>query len=204
MARRSAVLLIHQTFAGIAIGAFFLTAGQSCKRGDQPIPADKTAPPIDSRPPASFVGSQSCSECHLGEMQEWQGSDHHLAMQPANETTVLGDFSDVSFSHFGVETRFFKEGDRFFVRTPDSQGEPAKYPIDYTFGHYPLQQYLIKFSGGRYQALNICWDSAQRKKEDSAGFIFTRTRRSHRTMSCTGRGSTSIGTTCVPTATRPI
>ena len=33
------------------------------------------------------------------------------------------------------------------------------YEIAYTFGVYPLQQYLIAFPGGRYQALGIAWDS---------------------------------------------
>ncbi|MFQ5992570.1 MAG: tetratricopeptide repeat protein, partial [Nitrospiraceae bacterium] len=33
------------------------------------------------------------------------------------------------------------------------------YEIAYTFGASPLQQYLIKFPGGRYQVLSIGWDS---------------------------------------------
>ena len=33
------------------------------------------------------------------------------------------------------------------------------YKIDYTFGVYPLQQYLIAFPGGRWQALSLAWDS---------------------------------------------
>ena len=33
------------------------------------------------------------------------------------------------------------------------------YQIAYTFGVFPLQQYLIAFPGGRLQALGIAWDS---------------------------------------------
>jgi predicted CXXCH cytochrome family protein len=34
-----------------------------------------------------------------------------------------------------------------------------EFEINYTFGVYPLQQYLIGFPDGRFQALNIVWDS---------------------------------------------
>ena len=34
-----------------------------------------------------------------------------------------------------------------------------EYRIDYTFGVYPLQQYLVAFPGGRFQALPLAWDA---------------------------------------------
>ena len=45
------------------------------------------------------------------------------------------------------------------VRTDGPDGKLADYEIAYTFGVYPLQQYLIAFPGGRYQALPIAWDA---------------------------------------------
>jgi predicted CXXCH cytochrome family protein len=45
------------------------------------------------------------------------------------------------------------------VRTDGPDGALHDYPIAYTFGVYPLQQYLIAFPGGRLQALGIAWDS---------------------------------------------
>lgn len=33
------------------------------------------------------------------------------------------------------------------------------FEVSYTFGVYPLQQYLLKFPNGRYQALSVSWDS---------------------------------------------
>ena len=45
------------------------------------------------------------------------------------------------------------------VRTEGPDGALHDYEIAYTFGVYPLQQYLIAFPGGRYQALGIAWDS---------------------------------------------
>jgi predicted CXXCH cytochrome family protein len=79
--------------------------------------------------------------------------------QKAAETTVLGDFADAKLEHFGVTTSFFRDGDKFMVGTDGPDGALHDYPIAYTFGVYPLQQYLIAFPGGRYQALGIAWDS---------------------------------------------
>jgi Cytochrome c554 and c-prime len=45
------------------------------------------------------------------------------------------------------------------VRTDGPDGALHDYPIAYTFGVYPLQQYLIAFPGGRLQALGSAWDS---------------------------------------------
>ena len=43
--------------------------------------------------PATFVGSQTCQNCHEAEFREWSGSQHEQAMQVANASTVLGNFA---------------------------------------------------------------------------------------------------------------
>ena len=58
--------------------------------------------------PAVFVGRDTCSACHPTELAAWEGSHHDLAMQPARSDTVLGDFDDTRFTHFGVTSRFFR------------------------------------------------------------------------------------------------
>lgn len=108
---------------------------------------------------AQYVGAQSCVECHQQAFDDWKKSDHHRAMESASDETVLGDFNDVEFDHFGHLTRFYRKGDEFWVNTENGQGERVDYKIDYTFGFEPLQQYLTAFPGGRYQALQVCWDS---------------------------------------------
>jgi predicted CXXCH cytochrome family protein len=80
-------------------------------------------------------------------------------MQEANAATVLGDFDGVKFKHYGVESTFFKRDGKFMVRTDGADGKLADFEIKYTFGVWPLQQYLIGFPGGRYQTLGIAWDS---------------------------------------------
>ena len=109
--------------------------------------------------PLEYVGKDICSTCHSKQDQLWRGSHHDLAMQEATETSVLGDFNNTIFTHFGVSSRFYKQGEYFFVQTDGPDGVLTDYEISYTFGVTPLQQYLIEFPGGRYQALGIAWDT---------------------------------------------
>ena len=80
-------------------------------------------------------------------------------MQKARETTVLGDLANTRFEHLGTVTTFSRSGDKFMVNTEGPDGALHDYDIAYTFGVNPLQQYLIAFPGGHYQALGIAWDS---------------------------------------------
>jgi len=80
-------------------------------------------------------------------------------MQAAGPGTVLGDFNDSSFSYQGIRARFFRKNGRYFVNTDGPDGALKDYPIAFTFGLTPLQQYLIDLPDGRKQALSIAWDS---------------------------------------------
>jgi Flp pilus assembly protein TadD len=80
-------------------------------------------------------------------------------MQPADQTTVLGDFDNATFTKDGVTSTFFNRDGAYFVRTDGPDGVLHEYQIAYTFGVEPLQQYLIAFPNGRYQALSIAWDT---------------------------------------------
>ncbi|MDJ0958914.1 MAG: tetratricopeptide repeat protein [Arenicellales bacterium] len=108
---------------------------------------------------SSYVGVTACTQCHADQVQAWRGSHHDLAMQKATEATVLGDFNNAEFTHFGVTSRFYTEGERFYVNTEGPDGRLADFEIKYTFGIHPLQQYLVEFDGGRLQALSVAWDS---------------------------------------------
>ena len=107
----------------------------------------------------SFVGSETCASCHSGEATQWHGSQHAHAMAHATKESVLGDFNDASFDYFGVHSRFFRDGDKFMVETDGPDGKLGTFEVKYTFGLYPLQQYLVEFPDGRIQALSLAWDS---------------------------------------------
>jgi predicted CXXCH cytochrome family protein len=110
-----------------------------------------------------FVDDASCAGCHRQAYDDWSDSHHDRAMQPASEQTVLGDFDDARFTHFGITSRFFRRDGRFFVNTDGPDGQLSDFEITYTFGIEPLQQYLIALPGGRLQALSIAWDTGKRR-----------------------------------------
>jgi hypothetical protein len=151
----------------------------------------------------TYVGGQACGACHPRELALWQASDHALAMQLANHTTVLGDFDHATFEKDGVTSTFFKRDGEYLVRTDGPDGQLDEYKIAYTFGVDPLQQYLIAFPNGRYQALSIAWIRAPPRSEANAGFISILTERSITATSFTGPVRCRTGTSCAPIATRP-
>jgi predicted CXXCH cytochrome family protein len=134
------------------VGMVLLAASLPDVQGSQVDAATTVADP-------AYVGGQACMACHAREAERWKGSDHALAMQPATSATVLGNFDHARFEKDGVTTTFFRRDGDYFVRTDGPDGQLHDYKIDYTFGVSPLQQYLIAFPNGRYQALSIAWDS---------------------------------------------
>jgi len=114
---------------------------------------------------ATHVGGAVCAECHQQQSAQWTGSHHDLAMQHVDDGSVLGDFSGATFNYAGVTSTFYKENEKFMVRTDGPDGKLHDYEIKYTFGVIPLQQYLVELDNGRIQSLLIAWDT----REKSAG-----------------------------------
>jgi predicted CXXCH cytochrome family protein len=111
----------------------------------------------DSSP--SFTEDRLCIECHAIEGMKWSRSHHAQAMAPADEKSVLGDFDNATFIDAGEKSRFFRRGGKFFVNTTGEDGAPTDFEVKYTFGVYPLQQYLLALPKGRLQAFTVAWDA---------------------------------------------
>jgi tetratricopeptide (TPR) repeat protein len=107
---------------------------------------------------ATFAGSHQCRSCHKQEYDKWQQSHHRMAMAKVTAETVLGNFNNSEFEHYGVTTRFFMKDNGYFVHTLGPEGVLGEFPVTHTFGWYPLQQYLVPFPGGRLQCLPIAWN----------------------------------------------
>jgi predicted CXXCH cytochrome family protein len=156
---RDAPILSKPRIALLAAVAAMVVAGMAALflvEGGLPVPEGLRA---SSARPAALVGSEACADCHQAEASLWKQSQHRHAMQHASATSVLGDFDNASFDYFSVRSRFFKRDDKFFVETDGADGKLATFEVKYTFGIYPLQQYLIEFPDGRVQALSIAWDT---------------------------------------------
>ncbi|TPV58350.1 hypothetical protein FJ444_09925 [Aestuariibacter sp. GS-14] len=106
-----------------------------------------------------YVGAQACISCHKSQGDAWSRSDHFQSMQPATPDYVLGDFSDFHFTAGKRTTRFYKQGEHYLIETLNEKGKAQSYPVQYVFGYYPLQQYLLETEEGRLQAFDVAWDS---------------------------------------------
>ncbi|MFW2386818.1 MAG: multiheme c-type cytochrome, partial [Polyangiales bacterium] len=132
--------------------------------------ADEVAPDVESKPaeapvtptaagPLEHAGTPKCASCHEDEHERWTGSHHDLAMQEATPDTVLGDFNDRTVRYYKESARFVRDGDAFFVEALGADGKPGRFPVLFTFGVEPLQQYLVEIEPGRLQSFLFAWDT---------------------------------------------
>ena len=134
---------------------------QSCREEDK-MP---NGPVRESSVSNNYLGDQACISCHINEYNLWKTSHHALAMLPANDTTIRGDFTNAILESKGIKSAFFRDGNKYVVRTEGPEGLVEDFKIKYTFGWTPLQQYLVEIPDGRgrLQALHLAWDTDQHK-----------------------------------------
>ena len=94
----------------------------------------------------------------------WRQSHHAQAMQQANASTVLGNFRNARFAKDGLISCFYLKDEKHYVRTDGPDGKFNDYPVAYTFGIFPLQQYLVPFPNGHLQSLAFAWDSRSQQQ----------------------------------------
>ena len=120
----------------------------------------------------SFVGRAACIDCHQAEANMFHGSHHDLAMDLATEETVLASFDGAEIEHFGITSKFFRDGQRFMVNTEGADGEMQDFEVKYVFGVEPLQQYMVETKRdpdakpdeiGQVQVLRLSWDTENKK-----------------------------------------
>lgn len=110
-----------------------------------------------------YVGTAVCAECHIDEMEAWQGSHHAKAWTPVSPKTVLGDFDDATFSLNGVTSRFYRENDVYMIETDGPDGAMTRYPVHSVVGIEPLQQYLLETEPGKLQSFDVVWDTEENR-----------------------------------------
>ena len=127
---------------------------------NQTIPEPNTSTSqTDKTASLSFAGSEACQECHEEQFQAWAGSDHRHAFAPANNVTVKGSFDDVAVDYTDGKAVFSRnDRDEYLITVSTGNGEQS-YPVKYTLGHYPLQQYLLETEAGKYQVFALAWDT---------------------------------------------
>ena len=142
--------------------------------------------PLFSSTNATYVGDKACVSCHDKEVKAWKGSDHDLAMKEATAESVVGDFNNASLTLHGVTSSFYKRNGKFYIKTDGEDNQLHEYEVAYTFGAYPLQQYLLKFPNGKYQVPDIAWDARKKEEGGQRWYHIHKMKLSEREMFCTG------------------
>lgn len=158
------VVVLLATAAGLAI--FILReppAPLAQRPAVSPPGQPQAAPTVTRGNTPAMVDEALCAGCHAAQTREWQGTHHQLAMQVADDSSVLGDFADVIFQGEAETTRFFRQGQEFWVNAIDESGAPRDFKVAYTFGVAPLQQYLLETQAGALQPLGVAWDTEQHR-----------------------------------------
>ncbi|MBT4138196.1 MAG: ammonia-forming cytochrome c nitrite reductase subunit c552 [Candidatus Latescibacteria bacterium] len=107
-----------------------------------------------------FTGVERCAECHTDSYAEWKHSLHSLAMAVPTDSTVVGDFNNASHTYGGVTSTMYQRDGKYYMKTPNANGQVQEFQIDYTIGVRQHQAYVTKFSDGRYQVLPLYHDGA--------------------------------------------
>jgi tetratricopeptide (TPR) repeat protein len=144
----------------LAVVSLFVCATLGCKKSDEAV-LSSSVPETPEKQAAAlhYVGTAACVGCHEEQHANWLGSHHDLAMQRANAQTVLGNFENAEFRYYGETSRFLRDGDAYVVEALGADGKMSRFPVVYTFGVEPLQQYLVEVEQGRLQSFPIAWDT---------------------------------------------
>ncbi len=145
---------------GIVFCTFILIHALVSSCSNPQSPADSKAEALQE---AKYIGGEQCRTCHPHQFDDWKKSDHFKAMSPANDSTILGNFNNATYIADGVTSKFFKRDGKYFINTQGEDGGNHDFEIKYTFGYYPLQQYLVAFPGGRMQSTRLSWDVKNKK-----------------------------------------
>lgn len=112
--------------------------------------------------------SEDCKSCHIEETQEWRKSDHAKSMSLPTMHSVVGKFgtknNPQSAVHKSLKATFWKSHSltennkmEYFVSL-GQKNKLKQFKISYTFGIYPLQQYLVEKERGKFQVFPFAWD----------------------------------------------
>ena len=105
-----------------------------------------------------YVGSEQCKSCHETQYENWQKSHHSEAWLTASPQNTLGDFNNKSLETTHISYLFTQDNEGFFISLDNQQGELQRYPVLFTAGITPLQQYLIDTGNGKLQVPDVAWD----------------------------------------------
>ena len=132
----------------------------------------------------ALASSATCTNCHQAQVAAWSDSDHAWAMRLPETVNVKAPFQGEALTFDGLEG-VFDQSDRasaddavtqravlgsdngvgpiqFLMHLRDTkagQMDFQRFTVRYTFGHEPLQQYLIALGKDRLQVAPFAYDT---------------------------------------------
>ena len=116
----------------IVVFGFALMLGAAVLFLERCKPRDSSGKHVEATTTAEYVGDKTCITCHSKEFADWKKSDHYMAMLPANDSTILGDFNNVTYTANGVTSKFFRRDGKFFINTEGPDGVNHDFEVVYT------------------------------------------------------------------------
>jgi predicted CXXCH cytochrome family protein len=130
-------MLIVGLLVVVVAGSAFLVF-----RRKRPSPPASVPAHDDRQAFAAYAGSESCRDCHKVAYDEWRKSNHGLAERPPSPA---------------MDQHAFLDG-KFQVTALGPGKTNGTFAVERVIGNDPLRQFLVKFPGGRYQALESSYD----------------------------------------------
>lgn len=115
---------------------------------------------------ASYVGSESCGECHTVIYDRWQESPHAKMTRLPDETSVVGNFADGEYYlpppaqltelDRLPAAKMYRQGNDYYMalRHPESD-DYIPFKVAYVIGYQYRQTYLTQESGGVLRRLPL-------------------------------------------------
>src|SRR6266568_5474691 len=107
---------------------------------------------------AAYAKSATCQSCHEESFQLWETSHHALAERPVSSTLDSGAFElEAKISHGSQESEARVRNQHFEVSTAGTNGQLQPFAVERVLGVDPLRQFLIPWTGGRFQATELAF-----------------------------------------------
>ncbi|MBE7496469.1 MAG: tetratricopeptide repeat protein [Verrucomicrobiaceae bacterium] len=108
---------------------------------------------------AQYAGAMSCAGCHPEQFAKWKDSHHGMAERKPDPKLDDAAFAPAQTFKHGSQTTEAAKKDADYVLTALGFGnKTASYKVERVIGHDPLRQFLVDGGGGRFQAMEACFD----------------------------------------------
>src|SRR4051794_8166226 len=109
-------------------------------------------------PNPTIVGASVCATCHQDVHDSWKSGRHSKMIQPANDSSVLGDFSLKHLTLRGQPFQLRVAKGAYYITESIIAGTPREHRVEYTLGSRRIQHYLTTIDRGRIVVLTPSWD----------------------------------------------